>query len=162
MHVISLELLMGPTCSIVFENKTIEAGTMQRPPRPATTSFLQLKELALSIGQGLVVAAGVLGMAGYALAQGYSEPLTRALTFTTLVLANVLLTLVSRSRQHTLLTTLRYHNPLLPAMVGLTLLLLALYLYVPALQHLFQLQPLTWPQLAACAGVAALRTGWRP
>ncbi|MFC7670995.1 HAD-IC family P-type ATPase [Hymenobacter humi] len=146
VHVIFLELLMGPTCSIVFENEPMEAGTMQRPPRPATSSFLQLRELGVSIVQGLVVAAGVLGTAAYAIAQGYSETLTRTLTFSTLVLANVLLTLVSRSRGQTLRTTWRYHNPLLPAMLGLTLLLLALCLTVPALQEFFQLQSLTWPQ----------------
>ena len=76
------------------------------------------------------------------------------------MLANVLLTLVSRSREHTLRTTWRYHNPLLPAMLGLTLLLLGLCLTVSALQEFFQLQPLTWRQLAACAGVAAVSTGW--
>ena len=160
VHVIFLELLMGPTCSIVFENEPMEAGTMEEAPRPPTTSLLRLNELGGSLVQGLVVAAGVLGTGAYALAQGYSEVLTRTLVFSTLVLANVLLTLVSRSRRYSLGTTLRYPNPLLPAMLGLTLLLLALCLTVPGLRQLFQLQGLTWPQLAACAGVAALSTGW--
>ncbi|WP_188548018.1 cation-translocating P-type ATPase [Hymenobacter qilianensis] len=160
VHVIFLELIMGPTCSIIFENEPMEADTMQRPPRPATTTFLQLGELGGSLLQGLIIAAGVLGVAAYALMQGYSEPLTRTLTFTTLVLANVLLTLVSRSRHHTLRRSLHYHNPLLPAMLALTLVLLALCLTVPALQQLFQLQSLTWLQLVTCAGVAALSTGW--
>ncbi|SNC66535.1 Ca2+-transporting ATPase [Hymenobacter gelipurpurascens] len=160
VHVILLELLMGPTCSIVFENEPMEADTLQRPPRVAASSFLQLRELGSSLVQGLVIAAGVLGVAAYAQSAGYSETLTRTLTFTTLLLANVLLTLVSRSRRHTLLTTLRYHNALLPLMLGLTLLLLALCLTIPALQQLFQLQPLTGRQLALCSAVALASTGW--
>jgi Ca2+-transporting ATPase len=160
VHVIFLELLMGPTCSIVFENEPMEAGTMQAPPRRATTSFLQWRELSLSLVQGLVVAAGVLGLAAYAVGAGYSEALTRTLAFTTLILANVLLTLVSRSREHTLYRTLRYPNPLLPAMLGLSVGLLALCLTVPALRALFQLQTLSVGQLAVCAGIAVVTTGW--
>ncbi len=160
VHVIFLELIMGPTCSIIFENEPMEADTMQRPPRPVTTTFLQLQELGSSLVQGLVIAAGVLGLAFYAQRLGYSETLTRTVTFTTLVLANVLLTLVSRSRHHTLRRTLYYHNPLLPAMLALTLTLLVLCLTVPALQQLFQLQSLTWLQLLLCAAVAVVSTGW--
>lgn len=159
VHVILLELLMGPTCSIVFENEPMEADTLQRPPR-AASSFLQLRELGSSLVRGLAITAGVLGVAAYAQSAGYSETLTRTLTFATLLLANVLLTPVSRSRRHTLLTTLRYHNALLPLMLGLTLLLLALCLTIPALQQLFQLQPLTGRQLALCSAIALASTGW--
>jgi Ca2+-transporting ATPase len=42
IHVIFLELIMGPTCSIVFENEPIEAGSMQRKPRKMTSSFFCL------------------------------------------------------------------------------------------------------------------------
>ncbi|MBC6990542.1 cation-translocating P-type ATPase [Hymenobacter sp. BT491] len=160
VHVIFLELLMGPTCSIVFENEPMEPGTLQEPPRPVNATFLSLQELSGSLVQGLVVAVGVIGLGYYAQNQGYSEVLVRTLVFTTLVLANALLTLVSRSRTLTLRTTWRYTNPLLPAVVGFTLVLLALCLLVPALQHLFDLQSLTWRQLAVCAAVAAASTGW--
>ncbi|QDA61040.1 cation-translocating P-type ATPase [Hymenobacter jejuensis] len=160
VHVIFLELLMGPTCSIVFENEPMEPGTLQEPPRPVNATFLSFQELSGSLAQGLVVAVGVIGLGYYAQNQGYSEVLVRTLVFTTLVLANALLTLVSRSRTLTLRTTWRYTNPLLPAVVGFTLVLLALCLLVPALQHLFDLQSLTWRQLAVCAAVAAASTGW--
>ncbi|GAB3241396.1 HAD-IC family P-type ATPase [Hymenobacter seoulensis] len=160
VHVVFLELLMGPTCSIVFENEPTEAGTMQQAPRPAGSSFLRFRELGMALLQGAGVTAGVLGVATIAITLGYSEVLTRTLVFTTLVLANVLLTLVSRSRRYTLRQTWRYPNPLLPLMLALTLALLALCLLLPALRQLFQLQGLTLPQLAGCLGVAVLSTGW--
>ncbi|GAB2955176.1 HAD-IC family P-type ATPase [Hymenobacter coalescens] len=160
VHVIFLELLMGPTCSIVYEHEPMEAGTLQEPPRPVDATFLSWNELSGSLLQGAVVAAGVLGLGYYVQQQAAAEPLVRTMVFTTLVLANALLTLVGRSRRYTLRTTLRYANPLVPGVLALSLLLLALCLWVPALQQLFQLQPLTAAQLAACAAVAAGSTGW--
>jgi Ca2+-transporting ATPase len=160
VHVIFLELLMGPTCSIVFENEPMEAGTMHEKPRPASDTFLSFRELGLSLVQGSVAAAGVLGVYFYSLQVAHSEILTRTLVFTTLVLANVVLTLVSRSRHLTVLTTLRYPNPLVPLALGITLALLALCLTFAPMQHLFQLQPLSLIQLAICAAVALVSVGW--
>jgi P-type Ca2+ transporter type 2C len=76
------------------------------------------------------------------------------------VLANGLLTLVSRSRRHSFRQTWRYANPLLPAALGLSLLLLAGCLYWPAGRELFQLQVLSGRQLLTCLAVAAGSTGW--
>ncbi|WP_425555492.1 cation-translocating P-type ATPase [Hymenobacter koreensis] len=160
VHVVLLELLMGPTCSIVFENEPLEPGTMQERPRPTNATFLSWPELKESLLQGMVVAVGVLGLGYWAQTQGHSETLVRTLVFTSLVLANAFLTLVSRSRRHSLRATWRYPNPLLPAVLAFTGLVLALCLMVPGLRQLFQLQPLTWAQLATCAAVAALSTLW--
>ncbi len=60
VHVIFLEMVMGPTCSIVYENEPMESNTMFRKPRPMTETFLNFKELLVSIIQGLVITAGVL------------------------------------------------------------------------------------------------------
>ncbi|MEP7318436.1 MAG: HAD-IC family P-type ATPase, partial [Panacibacter sp.] len=55
VHVIFLEVIMGPTCSIVYENEPIEKNTMQQPPRPFTTTFLSFREMLLSIIQGIMI-----------------------------------------------------------------------------------------------------------
>src|SRR4249920_1813755 len=62
VHVIFLELIMGPTCSIIYENEPMEPGTMQRPPRKMGTTFLSLKQLSISIVQGLIITTGCLGI----------------------------------------------------------------------------------------------------
>ncbi len=54
IHVIFLELIMGPTCSIIYENEPMEKNTMLQKPRPFTTTFFKWKELATSVVQGLV------------------------------------------------------------------------------------------------------------
>jgi Ca2+-transporting ATPase len=45
VHVIFLELVMGPMCSIVYENEPAEKNSMQKSPRPIGSTFLSLKEL---------------------------------------------------------------------------------------------------------------------
>ena len=55
VHVIFLELVMGPTCSIVYENEPLEKDSMKRKPRPMTETFLNWKELSTSIIQGIII-----------------------------------------------------------------------------------------------------------
>src|SRR5690625_3657120 len=60
IHVIFLELVMGPTCSIVYENEPMEKNTMLQRPRVITDTFLNWRELSISIVQGLVITLGLL------------------------------------------------------------------------------------------------------
>ena len=73
LHVIFLELIMGPTCSIVYENEPLEDGGMRRPPRPLGLTFLSWKELSISIWQGLVITLGTLGTYQLAVHQGHGD-----------------------------------------------------------------------------------------
>jgi P-type Ca2+ transporter type 2C len=59
IHVIFLELIMGPTCSIIYENEPMEKNTMNQNPRPFSNTFFNWKELTTSIIQGLVITGGV-------------------------------------------------------------------------------------------------------
>src|SRR5690606_5572511 len=79
IHVIFLELIMGPTCSIVYENEPMEKGTMQQAPRKMTDTFLNWKELSISIVQGLIITLGVLFAYQYAVNNNADEMTTRAM-----------------------------------------------------------------------------------
>jgi P-type Ca2+ transporter type 2C len=158
VHIIFLELIMGPTCSIIYENEPIEKNTMLHRPRPFTTTFFSWKELATSVAQGLVITVGTLLTFQYAVGAGYNEDLTRTMVFTTLIAANVVLTLVNRSFYYSLLTTLRYKNPLVGLIIGITLLLLALLVYVKPFAAFFgfealPLYPLFLSVLVGCLSV---------
>lgn len=113
VHIIFLELVMGPTCSIAFENEPAEAGQMQQPPRPLTSTFLAGAELVCSLVQGLGITAAVLGVYYVASQQGQSEAAVRTLVFTTLVLRNILLSLINRSFTQSVFRTLRVPNRVL-------------------------------------------------
>lgn len=160
VHVIFLELVMGPTCSIVFENEPMEANTMQRPPRSMTDTFLNWKELGMSVLQGLTITAGVLFVYQLAVSKGAGEAMTRTMVFTTLVFANILLTLVNRSFYFSVLTTLRYKNRLLPGIILLTLILLGAMLFIPPVSEFFHLKRINGSDIMVCLVVAAISVFW--
>ena len=160
VHVIFLELIMGPTCSIIYENEPIEANLMQQNPRLFTNTFLSWKELKISIWQGIIITAGTLGIYQYALSQGYNEELTRTMVFSALVMANIFLSLVNRSFYYSIFTTIRYKNYLLIGIVFITILMLAVMLYVPAVIHFFKFQHLEINQLMISILVGFLSVIW--
>ena len=160
VHVIFLELIMGPTCSIIYENEPMEADTMQRLPRKMGTTFLSLKQLSLSIIQGLMITVGCLGIGFYYLQQGSDDATIRSIIFITLLFSNIFLTLVNRSFYYSVFTTISFKNNLVPLIIGITLLLIIALLYVPFFQQLFILKTLSMPVLVTCIIVAMLNTLW--
>ena len=165
IHIIFLELVMGPTCSIAFENEPAEPGQMQQPPRRATDrsrpdTFLAGPELIRSIVQGLGISGAVLGVYYVTMQRGESVEMVRTLTFATLVISNIGLALVNRSFTQAVFQTLRVPNPIMTLLLGLTFGLLLTTLFVPDVRRLFGFAPasataLGWCGLAALAGV-----GW--
>ncbi len=147
IHVILLELIMGPTCSIIYENEPMEKNTMTQHPRPFSNTFFNWRELATSTLQGLMITVGTLTAYQIAVSEGLSENLTRTMVFTTLISANIALTLVNRSFVYSLWTTLKYKNNLVLLMIGITILINALLLYVKPLTHFFEFEHLDLRQL---------------
>jgi len=130
IHIILLELIMGPTCSIVYENEPMEEDTMRRNPRPFTTTFFNWKELTTSIIQGLAITVGTLATYQLAVHSGFNEAVTRTMVFTALISANIFLTFVNRSFYFSILKTFTYKNKLIWLIIGITIGITALLLLV--------------------------------
>jgi P-type Ca2+ transporter type 2C len=160
VHIIFLELIMGPTCSIIYENEPMEKNTMMLKPRPFTTTFFSWRELTTSIIQGLIIAIGTLLTYQYAVHQGYNESVTRAMVFVTLVTANIFLTLVNRSFFYSIIATLKYKNNLVLLIIGITILLTGLLLYLRPLTKFFEFEQLRLPQLGISIGVGFVSVVW--
>ncbi|MGF6850429.1 Ca2+-transporting ATPase [Chitinophaga sp. W3I9] len=160
VHVIFLEVIMGPTCSIVYENEPIEENAMLQPPRPITQTFLSFREMNISILQGLIITAGVLSAYQWSVAQDAGELLTRSMVFTTLVLANIFLTLVNRSFYYSFIHSMRNRNKLMVAVIGITLLLLAAMLYIPPVARFFSITGLSLYELLLCTAISAASVLW--
>lgn len=160
VHVIFLELIMGPTCSIIFENEPMEAGTMLRPPRKLSSTFLTFRQLLISIVQGLAITAGCLGIGYYYMQRGEDNDMVRTVIFITLLFSNIFLTLVNRSFRYSIFTTLRYKNPLVFMITGITLLLVAGVLYVPFIKTLFRMDSVAYIDIAYCILTAVAATCW--
>ncbi len=160
VHVIFLELIMGPTCSIIYENEPMEAGTMQAKPRPFQSTFFSWRELSVSIVHGLIITIACLGVYQYAWRSGLDETATRTMVFLTLVTANIFLTLVNRSFRFTIFTTIRYNNRLIPLITGLTVLLTILLLLVPAFRDFFGFRHLDSNLYIYCILAGAISVLW--
>jgi P-type Ca2+ transporter type 2C len=160
LHVILLELIMGPTCSIIYENEPIEKNTMIQKPRPFSSTFFNWKELATSVVQGLAIAAGTLLTYQLAVHEGAGEATTRTMVFVALISSNIFLTLVNRSFFYSILTTLKYKNNLVPLIIGITIIILGLLLFAPPLTRFFGFEYLSVGQLGTSGGVGFLFVIW--
>ncbi|MFM7822860.1 MAG: cation transporting ATPase C-terminal domain-containing protein, partial [Bacteroidota bacterium] len=140
-HIIFLELIMGPTCSIVFENEPAGQDVMDRAPRKKAESLFTWRELGGSILRGAVITAGLLTTIYLMTTNGFAEDQIRTVVFVGLVLSNILLTFTGRSETESVFTTIRYRNFLVPLMAAITLALLYFVWY--------------WKPAAAVFGFAA-------
>lgn len=160
IHIIFLELLMGPTCSIIYENEPIEANTMLEKPRPASSSFFSKKELGLSVIQGLVISIAALAVYQIGVYQGLDEASTRTMIFSTLIFANIFLTLVNRSFYFSLIECLKYKNKLVPIMISVTLVLFLLLLIVSPIREFFELAKLSLVQIITALSFGFVSVIW--
>ena len=160
VHVIFLELVMGPTCSIVYENEPIEKDTMKRPPRAMSDTFLSINELGISIVQGLLITIGILFVYQFTVQQGGTEEKTRAMVFTTLIFANILLSYANRSFHYSILESFKNRNLLLVGISIAVLLFLAVILYVAPVAQFFTVAALSGYELGIALSVAAASVLW--
>lgn len=155
-HILFLELIIDPACSVVFEAQAAEPGTMRVPPRPAGARLFDAQVLR----RGLLQGAGLLALvlAAYLVAlplQG--EAAARALAFVVLVLGNLGLIQANRSWERGAGAA---SNPAFVVIAAITCVLLALALWLPQAAALFSFAPPAPGLLALGAGFAGLALAW--
>ena len=160
IHVIFFELIMGPTCSIIFENEPMEERLRVEKPRKLSDSLFSFNELIISIIQGLAITAGVLFLYKTAMDAGYEKPQVRTIVFSTILLSNIFLTLVNRSFYYSIFKTLAYPNKLVPMIIAISLIVLAATLLVPFVQEFFELGSIDGPIFLQCLAVAFVSVIW--
>jgi Ca2+-transporting ATPase len=160
IHIIFLELIMGPTCSIIYENEPMEKNTMSQKPKPFTTTFFNWKELSTSFLQGIIITIGTLSIYQYCIFNNYNEALTRTMVFTVLIVANIFLTLINRSFYYSMLATIKYKNPMVALIILITIILLGLLLYVKPLTLFFEFEFLNTNQLAISISTGFASVAW--
>jgi len=140
VHVVFLELVIDPACSLVFEGEDEEADIMRRPPRRAAQRLVDKSTLLGSLVQGLAASAAVLAIYAWAMSR-FTPELARTLGFTTLVAANLSLIVLNRSRTRSWLANLLAPNTALRVVLGGASLLYAGALTLPWLRELFLFAP---------------------
>src|SRR5450830_1284528 len=158
VHIVFLEMIINPACSIAFEAEPAESNVMHRPPRPPKEPLFGRRVFLISLLQGVVLLLATLSVLGYALHQGATEETARTLSFTTLVIGNLSLILVNRSWRHSVFRTFSTRNPALWGVIGGAFTFLLLTLALPILRNIFHFSPISAQQFIFCvlAGLASV------
>ncbi len=149
VHIVLLELLIDPACSIVFEAEPESADVMTRPPRPSTASPFTADNLTYAVAQGSGMAA-VLLLGNWVLtAQGFNQMESRVAVFAGLVASLFLLILSNRDLSRTAIMGIVANNPWIKRMFAGVILLLGTVMAVPYLRGIMGFAPTTSEQLIA-------------
>ncbi len=160
VHIVFLELIIDPACSTIFEAESEEANVMNRPPRNPNEPLFGRRTLAMSLLQGASVLAIVFAVFSIALYRGVSENEARALSFTTLIVANLGLILTNRSWTRTIAETLSSPNTALWWVLGGATVFMTLVLTVPFLRDMFQFAALDAIDVALCFAAGIVSIAW--
>ncbi len=145
VHVVFLEFVIDPACSIVFEADEGERDIMDRPPRPPGQPLFNARMVALSLLLGATALGAVCVGYAWMVSAGRGVSEVRAFGFAAIVFANLAMILASRSRERPVSATLGRPNRALVWVMAGTLGALAAAIYVPP--------------FAAVFGFSALRAG---
>jgi Ca2+-transporting ATPase len=156
VHVVFLELIIDPSCSIAFEAEPAEKDVMNRPPRNRKEPLFRRKAVIMSILQGVVVLAITLAIFGVSRQLGHAEGEARTLTFVTLVIANICLIFTNRSLSGTIISSIRSKNKALWLIVVAAIVFLVLVVYVPFLRDLFKFDILHANDVGICVAAGAV------
>ena len=158
MHVVMLELIIDPVCSLVFESEPSDRSAMLRPPRSIKEPLFGRPQIILAAVQGAVLLAAVLGIYVWSLSIELSENQARAAGFTVLVLGNLVLALADASGSETRLFDSR-HNIFWGVSAVAALVLLGT-MTVPFLSDIFRVEAPNGAVIALSVFVAIIAGGW--
>jgi Ca2+-transporting ATPase len=158
MHVVVLEFLIDPICSLVFEAEPAERDAMTKPPRPAGESLFGRRELVLGAFQGGVVLAAVFGLYALSLAAGVPMREARAAAFVALVASNLVLAFAESAEVGTSFFDRRryvfWSIAVVAAGIGYAI------LFVPTISDVFAVAPPSSLTISLALVVAVLAGGW--
>lgn len=155
-HIVFLELIIDPACSLVFESPQDQGRIMEEKPRALNSSFFSRQSVLRSFLQGalILVATSFLFWMGLKISNN-DQYYARSLTFAMLVLGNMILiftNLTSGSFTQAKNVLRKKSNRLTPVAI---LIFLLLVFKIEFARKLFQLGPLNWFELLSLTGATA-------
>ncbi|MFI5178763.1 MAG: cation-translocating P-type ATPase, partial [Vicinamibacterales bacterium] len=131
LHVIFLELIVDPACSIAFEMEPEEDNVMRRPPRPPAARVFERRLVLRTLLEGSGALAVALVVYGAAIGAGLADRDIRTLTFTTMIIVDLALMFANRTAASAAVHGPRVRNPAFAWIVGTAILALGVVLAVP-------------------------------
>ena len=160
VHIVFLELIIDPACSIIFEAEKEEKNVMSRPPKKIDEPFFGAKKILLSCTQGIGILLISLLVYFTGIKMGYTENAVRTLTFVTLIASNIAVILSNRSWSNNIFRILITPNKAVKWVVGGAIFFLALILNVPFLLDLFQFEKISIVEIMICSFAGLFSITW--
>jgi Ca2+-transporting ATPase len=164
VHILFLQLIIDPACSVVFEAEPLEADAMKVPPRRHDQKLFDKAVVARGLWQGagllLLLLTVYAGGRALAIADGSQDDVARALTFVVLVLSNLGLIHVNRSWGRTAWRGSAASNRPFAWIAAAAVIVLAGVLTIPGISRLFSFATPAPGLLLAALGIAGLAMAW--
>ena len=140
LHIVFMELIIDPVCSIAFESEKEEIGIMARPPRNPNKRFYSIRKFLSSSLIGLFLLAMAILVYMLAMQENHSDGEIRAIVFTALIVGNIFLILSTLSKTRHVISVLLEKNLALLLIVVTASSLLILLLNNSFLRNLFNFE----------------------
>jgi Ca2+-transporting ATPase len=159
-HILFLQLIIDPSCSLVFEAQGLEPNAMRARPRRPDAHLFDAAVLVRGLWQGAGLLALLFGVHAWSRHASGSDDVARAMTFTVLVLSNIGLIYVNQTWDAAFWHARQGFNRYSGWMAALTVVLLAVVLALPDAARLFAFVRPPVPMLLAAIGAAILSMLW--
>ena len=161
IHVVLLELIIDPTCSIVFERQPEEVDIMERKPRKSREALITSKLMTKAILQGLSIFIGSFGSYVYLFNNGHVESMARTFALAVIIFANLFLVYVNQSEKTFAISSFFKTKDKVLWSINIGILIaFTVVIYSSFGNGLAKTLPLTAGQLIGSFGIAAVATLW--
>ncbi|HNY10404.1 MAG TPA: cation-translocating P-type ATPase, partial [Candidatus Wallbacteria bacterium] len=160
VHVVFLELIIDPACSVIFEAEPAEKNIMKRKPRDPGEPLFGKRMFILSFLQGIFSFLAVAGVFWYSLNRGGGDAEARTLAFITLVISNLAIILVNRSWTQNIFTSLKVKNSALSWVLTATIAFLGMVIYIPVLQKTFHFDFMHLNDIILSLSIGIISVAW--
>jgi Ca2+-transporting ATPase len=160
VHIVFLELIIDPACTMIFEAEKEEKNVMCRPPKDINEPFFGARKIFFSCMQGIVILIISLLVYFISLKMGYTEKSVRTLTFVTLIVSNIAVIISNRSWTSGFLTILSTPNKAVIWIVCGAIIFMILILNIPFLRDLFLFEKIGFVEAIACTGAGLFSITW--
>lgn len=154
IHIVFLEMIIDPACSIVYEAEKEEKDIMDKPPRNLDSKLMSPRVLTSGFVQGLSGLIAVITVYMISYFRGDKVEEIRTLAFFTLVLVNLGLVYTNRSRISSIFSVIKKKNPAARWISLGTLTILGLSLAIPMMRNIFHFSPVSLLEILCATALA--------
>jgi len=140
LHIIFMELIIDPVCSVAFETEKEEKGIMNRPPRNPADDFFGFRKIMRSFLNGLLLLLMVVGVYFLSIYEEHTEGEVRAIAFSALIIGNIFLILTNLSKTRTVFSVIVERNITVLVILLIAFAMLQLVIFVPSLREVFSFE----------------------